>query len=218
MSILLNDVEARVLGSLIEKEVTTPEYYPLSLNALVNACNQKSNRDPEMKLDEPAVRQALKTLEDKEMAGLADNFVSRVTKYEHHLQEVFNLNRHETAVVCELLLRGPQTPGELRSRAERMHKFDDLGVVHSTLQRLMHRDPPIVKVLPRQPGTKEVRYAHLLCGDRPEWNQQPGAEAAVADVKPDGDRIAQLEQAVEDLQRGFEDLQQQFAEFRKQFE
>lgn len=218
MDILLSDAETRVLGSLVEKELTTPEYYPLSLNALVNACNQKSNRDPEMKLDEPAVRQALKTLEEKEMAGLADNFVSRVTKYEHRLQEVLNLNRHETAILCELLLRGPQTPGELRSRAERMHKFDDLGVVHSTLQRLMHRDPPIVKVLPRQPGTKEVRYAHLLCGDRPEWNAPPGSEVGVAVVKPDGDRIAQLEQAVGDLQRSFEDLKQQFAEFRKQFE
>ena len=218
MNILLNDIEARVLGSLIEKEVTTPEYYPLSLNALVNACNQKSNRDPEMKLDEPAVRQALKTLEEKGMAGLADNFVSRVTKYEHRLQEVLNLNRHETAILCELLLRGPQTPGELRSRAERMHKFDDLGVVHSTLQRLMHRNPPIVKVVPRQPGTKEVRYAHLLCGDRPEWSAPPGSEVGVAVVKPDGDRMAQLEQAVGDLQRSFEDLKQQFAEFRKQFE
>jgi uncharacterized protein YceH (UPF0502 family) len=218
VDILLNDTEARVLGSLIEKEVTTPDYYPLSLNALVNACNQKSNRDPVMNLDEAAVRQALRTLEDKKLAGPADNFVSRVSKYEHRLSEVFNLTRHETAILCELLLRGPQTPGELRSRAERMHPFDDLGVVHSTLQRLMQRDPPVVKLLPRQPGTKEARFAHLLSGDRPEWNAQPGSDAVVTSIRSDGDRIAHLEEAFMDLQREFADLKQQFADFRKQFE
>jgi uncharacterized protein YceH (UPF0502 family) len=218
VDILLNDIEARVLGSLIEKEVTTPDYYPLSLNALVNACNQKSNRDPVMNLDEAAVRQALRTLEEKKLAGPADNFVSRVSKYEHRLSEVFNLTRHETAVLCELLLRGPQTPGELRSRAERMHPFDDLGVVHSTLQRLMQRDPPVVKLLPRQPGTKEARFAHLLSGDRPEWNAQPGSEPVVTKIRSDGDRIAHLEEAFTDLQRAFADLKQEFADFRKQFE
>jgi uncharacterized protein len=218
VDILLNDIEARVLGSLIEKEVTTPDYYPLSLNALVNACNQKSNRDPVMNLDESAVRQALRTLEEKKLAGPADNFVSRVSKYEHRLSEVFNLTRHETAVLCELLLRGPQTPGELRSRAERMHPFDDLGVVHSTLQRLMQRDPPVVKLLPRQPGTKEARFAHLLSGDRPEWYVQPGSEAVATSIRSDGDRIAHLEEAVVDLQREFADLKRQFADFRKQFE
>jgi uncharacterized protein YceH (UPF0502 family) len=218
VDILLNDTEARVLGSLIEKEVTTPDYYPLSLNALVNACNQKSNRDPVMNLDEAAVRQALRTLEDKKLAGPGDNFVSRVSKYEHRLSEVFNLTRHETAILCELLLRGPQTPGELRSRAERMHPFDDLGVVHSTLQRLMQRDPPVVRLLPRQPGTKEARFAHLLSGDRPEWNAQPGSDAVVTSIRSDGDRIAHLEEAFMDLQREFADLKQQFADFRKQFE
>jgi uncharacterized protein YceH (UPF0502 family) len=218
VDILLNDTEARVLGSLIEKEVTTPDYYPLSLNALVNACNQKSNRDPVMNLDETAVRQALRTLENKKLAGPADNFVSRVGKYEHRLSEVFNLTRHETAVLCELLLRGPQTPGELRSRAERMHPFDDLGVVHSTLQRLMQRDPPVVKLLPRQPGTKEARFAHLLSGDRPEWNAQPGSDAVVTSFRSDSDRIAQLEEVVVELQREIADLKQQFADFRKQFE
>jgi uncharacterized protein YceH (UPF0502 family) len=218
VDILLNDTEARVLGSLIEKEVTTPDYYPLSLNALVNACNQKSNRDPVMNLDETTVRQALRTLENKKLAGPADNFVSRVGKYEHRLSEVFNLTRHETAVLCELLLRGPQTPGELRSRAERMHPFDDLGVVHSTLQRLMQRDPPVVKLLPRQPGTKEARFAHLLSGDRPEWNAQPGSDAVVTSFRSDSDRIAQLEEVVVELQREIADLKQQFADFRKQFE
>src|SRR5271169_1471594 len=165
MDIKLTETEVRVLGSLIEKGITTPEYYPLSLNALMNSCNQKSNRDPVMNLDEDAVRQALRGLEKHGLAGAADNFESRVQKFEHRLQEAFNFDRRETAILCVLLLRGPQTPGELRGRSERMHKFDDLIEVDSTLQRLMKREPPLVKVLPRQPGTKEARYAHLLSGD-----------------------------------------------------
>ncbi len=160
----LNDVEARVLGSLVEKDITTPDYYPLSLNALVNACNQKSNRDPVMNLDENAVRSALGTLQDKGLAGPAGGADSRVPKFEHRLQEVFNFTRPELAVLCVLLLRGPQTPGELRGRTERMHGFGDLSEVQSALQRLIDREPPLVAMLPRQPGTKESRYAHLLSG------------------------------------------------------
>src|SRR5579864_3472746 len=147
MVILLSDVEARVLSSLVEKELTTPEYYPLSLNALVNACNQKSNRDPLMNLDEETVRQAIRGLEKHGLAGPADTFDSRVTKYEHRLQEAFNFDRRETALLCTLLLRGSQTPGELRIRSDRMHHFDDLAEVDSTLQRLMQRDAPLVKIL-----------------------------------------------------------------------
>src|SRR5258707_9301870 len=162
---ILSEKETRVLGSLVEKELTTPEYYPLSLNALVNACNQKSNRDPVVNLGEDAVRQALRTLDKKGLAGPADNMVSRVSKYEHRLQEAYNFTRHEIAILAELLLRGPQTPGELRSRPDRLRACDDLGIVQSTLQRLMKREPPLVKVLPRQPGTKDPRYAHLLSGD-----------------------------------------------------
>src|SRR6202167_5422703 len=161
----LTEIEARILGAVLEKEITTPEYYPLSLNALVNACNQKSNRDPEMHLDDDAVSDALRVLDKEGLAGRADTTDSRVTKYEHRLQEAFNLDRRETAVLCELLLRGPQTPGELRSRAERMHHFDDLSQVQSTLHLLMKREPALVTMLPRQPGMKEVRYAHLLSGD-----------------------------------------------------
>jgi len=160
----LTPTEARVLGALIEKEITTPEYYPLSLNALVNACNQKNNRDPVTALDEVEVRQALHGLEDERLAG-AVRGDSRVPKYEHRIQEVFNFTRGEIAVVCVLLLRGPQTPGELRGRTERMYKFDELSDVQTVLQKLMAREPALVKVLPRQPGTKEVRYAHLLSGD-----------------------------------------------------
>src|SRR6266700_7735714 len=165
VNILLNDVETRVLGSLIEKDITTPDYYPLSLNALVNACNQKNNRDPIMNLDEDSVRNALNTLQEKRFAGPAGGADSRVTKYEHRLQEVFNFDRREIAVICVLLLRGPQTPGELRGRTDRMYRFEALDDVQSTLQRLMERNPPLVRVLPRQPGTKESRYMQLFAGD-----------------------------------------------------
>jgi uncharacterized protein YceH (UPF0502 family) len=218
MDILLDEVETRVLGSLVEKELTTPEYYPLSLNALVNACNQKSNRDPVMNLDEDAVRDALRTLDKKGLAGPADNMVSRVSKYEHRLQEAYNFTRHEIALLSELLLRGPQTPGELRSRADRMHKFDDLGIVQSTLQRLMKREPPLVKVLPRQPGTKEARYAHLLSGDVEPPPPESTAGVAVTSSASSSERIARLEDQVASLQSEIADLKQHFATFRKQFE
>src|SRR5271169_1876973 len=206
MDILLTEVETRVLGSLVEKELTTPEYYPLSLNALVNACNQKSNRDPVVNLDEETVREALRTLDKKGLAGAADNMVSRVSKYEHRLQEVYNFTRHEIAILAELLLRGPQTPGELRSRADRMHKFDDLGIVQSTLQRLMKREPPLVKVLPRQPGTKEARYAHLLSGDVEVAAPESAVGVAVTGGGNSGERIARLEAHVETLQSDIAEL------------
>src|SRR5246500_2214863 len=150
----LAETEVRVLGSLIEKDITTPDYYPLSLNALVNACNQKNNRDPVMDLDEDVVRDALAGLQQRKLAGPAGGADSRVTKYEHRLQEAFNFTRGETAIVCVLLLRGPQTPGELRGRTERMFRFETLDDVQATLQRLAERDAPLVRMLPRQPGTK----------------------------------------------------------------
>src|SRR6202051_609891 len=161
MDILLSDVETRVLGSLVEKELTTPEYYPLSLNALVNACNQKSNRDPVMTLQEDAVRQALRSLSDQALVRSAGGD-SRVPKFEHRLNELYNFHRHEIAVLCVLLLRGPQTPGELRTRAERMYAFEDLEAVHSALHHLMRREPPLAKILPRQPGPKGARYLQLF--------------------------------------------------------
>ena len=225
MNILLNEVECRVLGSLIEKEITTPEYYPLSLNALVNACNQKSNRDPVMNLDESAVRQALYSLDGQSLVRYVSAADSRVTKYEHRLQEAFNFYRHEIAILCVLLLRGPQTTGELRTRGERMHQFDDLGAVQSSLQHLMKREPPIVKVLHRQPGTKESRYAHLLSGDVEEWDAKSIAEPPPVPASHDQQRIAHVEKDVAalrndlaDLQKEIADLRQQFAQFRKQFE
>jgi hypothetical protein len=216
--LLLGEIETRVLGSLVEKELTTPEYYPLSLNALVNACNQKSNRDPAMNLDEEAVREALHALDKEGLAGPADNMVSRVSKYEHRLQEAYNFTRHEIAVLAELLLRGPQTPGELRSRADRMHKFDDLGIVQTTLQRLMKREPPLVKVLARQPGTKEARYAHLLGGDVEAPPAESATVIAATTSRPSAERIAYLENQVEKLQLEVAEIKQQFAAFRKQFE
>jgi len=215
---ILSDVETRVLGSLVEKELTTPEYYPLSLNALVNACNQKSNRDPVTTLNENAVSEALRRLDKEGLAGPADAIDNRVTKFEHRLQEAFNFDRREIAILCELLLRGPQTPGELRSRAERMHRFDDLGQVQSTLQRLAQREPPVVKILPRRPGTKEARYAHLLSGDVQIEPPEAAPEAAVTHRTADGERIARLEHEVTILQDEVAILKQQFAAFRKQFE
>jgi hypothetical protein len=160
--IVLTTSEARVLGALMEKEATTPDYYPMSLNALVNACNQRSNREPVMDLDEETVRQALHGLEDRHLVGRARSADGRVAKYEHWLGEVFNFSRAESALICVLLLRGPQTPGELRGRTERMHRFEEIADVLAGLEKLMEREPPLAAVLPRQPGTKESRYAHLL--------------------------------------------------------
>ncbi|MFZ3217264.1 MAG: YceH family protein [Candidatus Acidiferrales bacterium] len=236
--IRLTEVEARVLGALVEKEITTPEYYPLSLNALVNACNQKSNREPVMNLDEDAVTLALQGLSEKELAGAANTSDSRVRKYEHHLQEYFNFTRPETAALCVLLLRGAQTPGEIRGRAERLHPFEELSDAQAALQKLMQREPPLAKVLARQPGTKESRYMHLLSG---EGNAPANVEARATDAAgasetagtahefasaahagragaTDGGRIGRLEDEVAALRDEVAELKQQLAQFRKQFE
>jgi len=213
----LSEIEVRVLGSLIEKDITTPDYYPLSLNALVNACNQKNNREPVMALGEDSVRQALSTLQEKRMAGPAGGADSRVTKYEHRLQEVFNFDRRETAVICVLLLRGPQTPGELRGRTDRMYRFEALDDVQATLQKLMDRDPPLVRVLPRQPGTKESRYVHLFAGDTFPPLTPETANSRVRTESSDEQRIANLEAEVAALQRDFQDLKRQVSEFTEQF-
>jgi len=215
---LLSSVEARVLGSLMEKDVTTPDYYPLSLNALLNACNQKSSRDPVMNLDEGAVREALNTLRDKGLAGAASGTDSRVAKYEHRVQEKFNFTRGETAIVCVLLLRGAQTPGELRGRTERIHRFEELLDVNSTLQRLIDREPPLVKMLSRQPGTKEARYMHLFCGDIEVPEAAPVANLIGASASIESERISRLEDQVRSLRDDIAEVKQQLADFRKQFE
>jgi uncharacterized protein YceH (UPF0502 family) len=212
--IVLTVHEARVLGALIEKEVTTPDYYPLSLNALINACNQRSNREPVMDLDEAEVRQALHGLEDLRLAGRARGADGRVTKYEHWLGEAFNFSRAETALVCVLLLRGPQTPGELRGRTERMHRFDELTDVSAGLQKLMEREPALVAVLPRQPGTKESRYAHLLSGTvesavatEAAFGRREASQFTEQDAGHE-ERIAQLEAIVAELRREVASLRQ----------
>jgi uncharacterized protein YceH (UPF0502 family) len=222
VNIHLTPNEARVLGSLVEKEITTPEYYPLSLNAILNACNQKSNRDPVMSLDEDAVRHALQALNQHSLARSAATD-SRVAKFEHRLQDVYNFHRHEVALLCVLLLRGAQTPGELRTRTDRLYQFDDLAAVHSALNLLMRREPPLVKVLPRQPGTKEARYVHLLSGDVRESAASPASpEHSAAPETPvssqDVERLARLEDEVAALRAELADLKQQLAVFQKQFQ
>jgi uncharacterized protein YceH (UPF0502 family) len=219
LDFILDNLEARVLGALIEKDVTTPDYYPLSLNSLVNACNQKNNRDPLMELDEEAVRQSLESLQQKRLAGPARGADSRVTKYEHRVQEVFNFTRGETAVICVLLLRGPQTPGELRGRTERLFRFEEVSDVLATLQRLMQREPPLVKALPRQAGTKEVRYAHLFCGDIERETKiiSPGA-SALSQAAECEERMQRLEEELASLRQRVSGLEKTVTEFRKQFE
>jgi uncharacterized protein len=210
----LSDVEVRVLGALIEKDITTPDYYPLSLNALVNACNQKNNRDPVMALEEDAVRAALESLQRQRLAGPASGADGRVTKYEHRLQEVYNFDRRETAILCVLLLRGAQTPGELRGRAERMYRFEELEDVLTTIEKLSQREPALVAVLPRQPGTKESRYMHLFSGEAPVGEVAPRSA-----VRSSGDdRVGQLEIEVAELRREVGEMREQWAAFRKQFE
>jgi uncharacterized protein len=220
--VLLTEIETRVLGCLVEKDITTPDYYPLSLNALVNACNQKNNREPVMTLDEAAVRDALATLQEKRMAGPASGADSRVTKFEHRLQEVFNFDRRETAVLCVLLLRGPQTPGELRSRTDRMYHFEALDDIVSTLDRLAQREPPLARVLPRQPGTKESRYTHLFSGEPPISEVEGPANVArgpaSAGANSVADRLIALEEEVSRLRHELSEVQQQLANFRKEFE
>ncbi len=210
MDFELEAAEARVLGALMEKEVATPEYYPLSLNALVNACNQKSNRDPVVSYDEDTVELALEGLRDKGLVLRVSGRESRVAKHEQRFTEKFNLGRREAAVICMLLLRGPQTVGELRGRTERLYTFDDLEAVESTLNRLTEMG--FVRQLPRQPGFKEQRYRHLLSGDveMPAESVAPVAAAAER-PSPDGERIAALAAALAELRREFE-------EFRKKFE
>src|SRR5271170_2880997 len=216
MDLSLDAEEVRVLGSLLEKEITTPEYYPLSLNALLNACNQKSNRDPVVHFDEETVERVLYTLRDKGLLLNITGAGGRVPKYGHRLSEKLNLGRRELAIICELMLRGPQTLGELRTRAERMHRFDDLAEVESVLDRM----PELVVKLPRRPGEKEVRYAHLLSGT-PAVSQAQEEQPPVRTERPDlvatgpgTDRIAALETELTQLRDEIETLKEQFAAFR----
>jgi len=207
---LLNDVEVRVLGCLIEKEITTPEYYPLSLNALTNACNQSSNRYPVVHFDEQTVARAIDTLRQKGFVHVVHRDDARVVKYRHVIPERLGIDSKDIAVMCVLLLRGAQTIGEIRTRSNRMFDFESLEQVEAVLNALMTREPtPLIARLPRQTGQKDVRYAHLLSGE--VTLEQPAVQSAE-------ERIARLEETVEQLRREIDDLRSQLDQFRKQFE
>ena len=217
---VLSEIEVRVLGALVEKQVTTPEYYPLTLNALTLACNQKNNRHPVTSYSENDVAQALETLREKNLTYVFHGSTSRVPKYKHVMPEVMHLNPPETAVMCVLMLRGPQTIGELRGHGGRLHTFTSLEEVDSTVNALTTHDPdPMVVRLPRQAGQKEARFAHLLSGaPAEEITSEAPAARPVSSRQSDRDRIEQLEETVTALKDEVQTLKQQFAEFKKQFE
>jgi uncharacterized protein len=225
MNLTLNEYEVRVLGALVEKKITTPEYYPLTLNSIINACNQKSSRDPVVSYDETIVQRALNSLREKKLTYVFSGADARVAKYGHLFPEAMDLSHAETAIMCVLLLRGAQTPGELRTRTTSLYNFDSLVDVELALQSLMdvdvRKDPLIVK-LPRQPGTKESRYAHLLSG---EVNIEqlpviaaPRASSSSSSASVNAERIVTLEAEVVLLKQEIAELKQAFAEFKKQFE
>ena len=219
MDQILTQVEVRVLGSLIEKEITTPEYYPLTLNALTNACNQLSNRDPVVSFDDRTVARALESLREKKLAWMVTG-VGRVPKYEHRLTEALQLAEQEVAVLCVLMLRGPQTIGEIRGRSGRLYEFKELEEVELTLQALMAAQPALAFRLPRQPGTKESRYAHLLAGDVQveEREVTHRLEPATLEVRQENERLAKLEDELARVRGELEELKHQFLDFKKQFE
>ena len=223
----LTDVEARVLGTLVEKDMATPEYYPLTLNALVNACNQKSNRHPVVDYDSNTVARAIERLQAARLAAVLTGRGHRVPKYKHWAWETLALGRREIAVLCVLVLRGPQTPGEIKERTQRMFAFDDLASVESCLGRLIDHEPSALAAeLPRRRGTRETRYVHLLCGE-PAAEEMPaeacapgeGREARQVRAAPEDDsRVAALEARVEELENQLAVFRSEFAGFRSQFE
>lgn len=222
MDFFLTPVEVRIIGALIEKQITTPDYYPMTMNALVNACNQLSNRDPVVSYDEKTVHDTLFELRGKRFARMISGSDHRVPKYEQIFTDEFNLAPDETAVMCVLMLRGPQTVGEIRGRTGRLHDFKELAEVEETLKNLAERSPdPLVVRLPRQPGTKESRFAHLLCGNIDLEALKAEAEAetpTVTAVPSSRDRLDQLEREVARLREEQDELKRQFMEFKKQFD
>ncbi len=214
MEIKLTFEEVRILGSLIEKELTTPEYYPLTLNALKNACNQKSNRNPVVSFDEALIEKTIEQLRDKSLVTRVTGSDMRVPKFRQVFTEALNLLPDETAVMCELMNRGAQTPGELNSRSSRMFNFESLAQVTETIQKLIEREIPLVAKLPKQPGTKESRFVHLLSGE-PEMNTIDINEEA---SNANNERIQKLEEQVELLKNDLEDLKRKFEAFKSQLE
>jgi uncharacterized protein YceH (UPF0502 family) len=218
MEKILSRMEVRVLGCLIEKELATPEYYPLTLNALANACNQKSNRNPIMTMEEAEVSASLDSLRTRQLA-LVSAEGGRVPKYRHALMERLRLDPAELALLAELLLRGPQTVGELRNRGERMHPFADLAAVEEALQELEERTPPLVAPLPRMPGHKEQRYAHLFAGEVEMAEEALEQQEHARNITlAENDRIANLEKEVSSLRSEVAELRRSVEEFKAQFE
>ncbi|MBL8124596.1 MAG: YceH family protein [Pyrinomonadaceae bacterium] len=218
MSTVLTETEIRVVGSLVEKQLTTPEYYPLTLNALTAACNQKSNRDPVMSLSETEIMAAVDRLRDENLVYLFYGSGSRTVKYKHMLPSVYELDAAGTAVMAVLMLRGPQTIGEIRERSGRMHEFGDLNEVQATLDDLSRRDEPLIVKLDRQPGQKEARYAHLLSGPVDVTKLAAAAERTSSAGSASNDRIEKLETEVERLSSELAEFKAVFDEFRKQFD
>lgn len=214
----INETEARVLGSLVEKQLTTPEYYPLTLNALVAACNQKSNRDPVVSFDEATVTTTLERLRDRNLVYVFYGSTSRVPKYKHMLPSIYELEPSEVAVICVMLLRGAQTLGELRTRTERLYEFEGLGQLQETLDSLIRREDPLVVKLDRMPGQKEARFAHLLSGPIDVEAYSVAAAAQRTHGGADAGRIEELEQEVERLSADLASFRETFDEFRKKFE
>lgn len=220
MDIVLNDIEVRILGCLIEKEITTPDYYPLSLNALTNACNQKSNRNPVVSYEEMSVVRGLDSLQEKGLSEKLYKLDSRVPKYQHSFKVKFDLSCREVAVLCVLMLHGPQTTGEIRGRSNRIYSFDDLNEVEEVLNGLMDKEHPMLIKLPRQIGRKECRYMHLLSGNYEfEESEKPfSQEVATLQVRAENERIAKLEDELATLRREFDNLKNDFSDLRSQFE
>jgi hypothetical protein len=221
MDIELNAVELRILGVLIEKQMSTPDYYPLTLNALTNACNQKNNREPVMKLSSEDVETALKSLRNQHWVWQIMTHGSRTPKYEHNLEEKTGCTPRELSLLCELFLRGPQTPGELNTRTARLIESHGIIGIEQTLKKLMERDQgPLVMMLDRQPGHKENRYAHLFCTpEQTEEIYRPSVpEPSRSSSNAASERISALEARVEELETSLEEMKNQFSAFKSQFE
>ncbi|MEZ5427053.1 MAG: YceH family protein [Pyrinomonadaceae bacterium] len=216
MSFELNEIEVRILGCLVEKQLTTPDYYPLTINALVNACNQKTNREPVVDYDEKTVEDALETLRDKNLVYVFYGSTSRVPKYKHMLPSVYHLEPPEVAIVSVLMLRGPQTLGELNQRTTRLYDFSGLDEVNQTIEGLIRREEPIVFKLERQPGQKEARYAHLLSGEIDMENFSFPTSSAGGAAK--NERIEKLERELEEMRGELDSFRREFEDFKKQFE
>ncbi|MBO0725327.1 MAG: DUF480 domain-containing protein [Blastocatellia bacterium] len=218
MNATLNEYELRALAALVEKQIATPDYYPMTLNALVNACNQKNHRDPVVSYDETILARALDSLREKNLAYVFHGSEARAPKYGHLFPKAFDLSEAEVPLMCVLILRGPQTSGELRSRTQHLRSFESLAEVETLLQGLSLRDNPLIVKLPRQPGSRESRFAHLLGGpvEMEQREVPPHQAASVQQTQAGADKIAKLEEEIASLRQELSELKQQFAEFKRE--